>query len=382
MLVRGFALGSSRALVERATSSILPAMLRRLGAILLPLVLTACSTSTEGDDELADASGSTSTGESSPDTEMGESGETGEDPSWERVVQADASLGALMSVWGPSASEVYAVGGQPEPEGRATVLRFDGTTWSEEATPEGAAMLDWVFGVDDRVWAVGRAGTILVREAGTWASETSPTSRTLWGVWGASADELWAVGGDGTSDPPVLLRRDGASESWSEVELPALSVDTHGLFKVWGSAADDVWIVGDVGASLHYDGVAWTDYSTSDNVDLISVWGSPSEGIVGVGGRASGRIVRVVDGAWVGETYELPGFNGVWVSSEGTTTVVGNMGKILRVAAGGFEIVEETSGTPLVLHAVFGLDDGTRYAVGGSLLAAPPYTGVVLRSLP
>lgn len=369
--------------IVSAASIMLAAMLRRFGAMVLSLGLVGCSKGDDGQDELAEASDATNDATSdASDDAASESGETGELPTWERVVQADESVGALMSVWGPSPSEVYAVGGQPDPDGRATVLRFDGASWVEEPTPAGAAMLDWVYGVDDRVWAVGRAGTILVREAGSWASETSPTARTLWGLWGASADELWAVGGDGATDAPVLLRRDGTTQTWSEVELPALSVDTHGLFKIWGSAADDVWIVGDLGASLHYDGVAWTDHSTADNIDLISLWGSPSEGIVGVGGRASGRIVRVVAGAWTGETYELPGFNGVWVGPEGGATVVGNMGKILRVGAGGFEVVEETSGTPLVLHAVYGLGDGTRYAVGGSLLGTPPYTGIVVRSLP
>lgn len=360
-------------------------MTARRSAVLLLVALAGCSTDDVADEAASEDSASEDSASEDSSGESSSDSETGGELAWERVVQADESLGALMSVWGPAPDEVYAVGGQPDPA-KATVLRFDGSAWTEEPAPEGAAMLDWVYGVEGRVWAVGRAGTILVRDAGVWTSEASPSDRTLWGLWGASADELWAVGGDGVSDPPILLRRDGATQTWAQVELPPLAVDTHGLFKIWGSAADDVWIVGDVGASLHYDGSSWTDHSTSDNIDLISLWGSPgaspSEGVVAVGGRASGRIVRLVEGAWVGETYELPGFNGVWVGPQGATTVVGNMGTILALGSGGFEFVEESSGTPLVLHAVFGLADGTRYAVGGSLLGSPPYTGVVLRSPP
>ncbi|MFV8753617.1 hypothetical protein ACNOYE_23940 [Nannocystaceae bacterium ST9] len=351
-------------------------MTLRSRAVLLLVGLASCSPEPSSDDEIASDSASSDTSESASDSDSETSGDEG---GWERVWQADESQGALMSVWGSSPDEVYVVGGQPDPQ-QGTVLRFDGSQWMPEQLPVDTPMLHWVYGVDDRVWAVGRLGAILVREGEVWTAEASPSDRILWGIWGASADELWAVGGDGVSDAPVLLRREGASESWTQVDLPALSVDTHGLFKIWGSAADDVWIVGDVGASLHWDGSEWTDHSTSDNIDLISLWGTPSEGIVAVGGRASGRIVRLGGASWSGETLESPGLNGVWVDPSGPITVVGNMGTIFSLAPGGFEVTPEDSGTALVLHATFGFAGGPRYAVGGSLLAPPPYTGVVLAS--
>lgn len=347
-------------------------------SVLLLVGLASCpsESSTEGTDEAASSSESPAESE----TQTPESGtDTDPEAGWQRVVQADASQGALMSVWGSSPDDVFVVGGQLEPL-TGTALHYDGSTWTSETLPVDTPMLHWVYGVDDRVWAVGRAGAILVRDAGEWTAEVSGTDRILWGIWGASADELWAVGGDGVSDAPVLVRREGASETWSQVDLPPLSVATHGLFKIWGRAADDVWIVGDLGASLHWDGVAWTDHSTTDNVDLISLWGSPSEGVVAVGGRASGRIVRLGDQSWSGETFELPGLNGVWVDPSGPITVVGNMGTILALDPGGFEVTPEDSGTAAVLHAVFGFEGGPRFAVGGSLLSPPPYTGVVLQS--
>ncbi len=360
-------------------------MKRQRGADLLlvglVLALAGCpSNSADEGDEAASASDSGS--DSAMTSETGESGtDTNPESGWQRVVQADESQGALMSVWGSSPSDVFVVGGQPDPLA-GTILHFDGTQWIDESLPADTPMLHWVYGVDDRVWTVGRVGAILVRDAGVWSVEASPSDRILWGIWGASADELWAVGGDGVSDAPVLLRRDGPSATWSTVELPPLSVTTHGLFKVWGRAADDVWIVGDVGASLHWDGSSWTDHSTADNVDLISLWGTPSEGVVAVGGRASGRIVRLVDQSWTGETLQAPGLNGVWVDPSGPITAVGNMGTIVSVAPGGFEVTAEESGSAMVLHAVFGFEAGPRFAVGGSLLAPPPYTGVVLRADP
>jgi hypothetical protein len=361
----------------------LDGMKRCSSAVLLLVGLASCPSepTTDADDEAASASETASTSaESESESGESESGtDTDPEAGWTRVWQADESQGALMSVWGSSPEQVHVVGGQLDPPS-GTAMIFDGDQWLIEDLPAETPMLHWVYGVDDRVWAVGRAGTILIRDDAVWTAEVSPTDRTLWGIWGASADELWAVGGDGVSDAPVLVRRDGPSETWTSVDLPALSVDTHGLFKIWGRAANDVWIVGDLGASLHWDGDAWTDHSAADNVDLISLWGTPSEGVVAVGGRANGRIVRLVADSWSGETLEVPGLNGVWVDPSGPITVVGNMGTILALTPGGFEITPEPSGTALVLHAVFGFEAGPRFAVGGSLLAPPPYTGVVLRA--
>ncbi|MCA9683785.1 MAG: hypothetical protein KC457_16415 [Myxococcales bacterium] len=286
-----------------------------------------------------------------------------------------------MSVWGPSPDELYAVGGQPQPGG-GLILRYDGGgDWLPETLPADTPMLDWVFGPgagDGRIWAVGRAGAIMVREGGVWSAEASPTTKILWGVWGFDEGELWAVGGNGVSDVPVLLRRDGQSQSWSEVVYPDLGVDCYGLFKVWGMAADDVWVVGDRGATLHYDGVDWSAHPTAQAIDLISLWGSDAEGWVAVGGRSNGRIARLEGQEWNAQTLAISGLNGVWVDPDGPITLVGVGGTILSLTPGSFEVVAEDSPTQMVLHAVFGFSGGPRYAVGGSLLQPPPYVGIIL----
>jgi hypothetical protein len=177
----------------------------------------------------------------------------------------------------------------------------------------------------------------------------------------------------------VLLRRDGATGVWASVELPPLGTEAHALFKIWGSASDDVWSVGDVGAAVHWDGASWTAHPDPDGIDLISVWGSPDEGVIAVGGRASGRIDRLQGGAWLGQTLAIPGLNGVWVDPVEGATAVGVQGTIYRISADGFDLEQEDAGTTMVLHSVFGFSDGPRYAVGGSLLMPPPFMGVILR---
>ncbi len=347
--------------------------MRRAFMTVCGLVLANC---TQVSSEGADLSDSGSESETSSESETGTEPEP---EGWQPVMQANQDIGALMSIWGATPDELFVVGGQPQ-DGGGRVLRGHDDSWESEALPDGVAMLNWVYGVDGMVWSVGMGGAIVRREPGAWVAEPSPTDRVLWGLWGASADELWAVGGDGVTDTPVLLRRDKATGEWTSVELPPLGADAHALFKVWGNAADDVWIVGDAGASVHWDGTSWTAHPDPDGIDLISVWGSASEGVISVGGRASARVDRMVDDAWTGQTLALPGLNGVWVDPEGHATAVGVQGTIYAISPGGYELEPEPSDTSMVLHSVFGFAGGPRYAVGGSLLMPAPFVGVILRT--
>ncbi|MCA9699234.1 MAG: hypothetical protein KC431_17045, partial [Myxococcales bacterium] len=156
-------------------------MLRRVPALarstpLLSLCVLACTSSKGDEDTASDSVDSVSDSDTTGDTD------TGSSEGWQISVQAGQDLGALMSVWGPGPEDVYAVGGQPDPDPKATILHFDGSDWSEESTPAGTPMLNWVFGSEGRTWAVGQGGTIVTREDdGSWSAETSPSDRVLWG---------------------------------------------------------------------------------------------------------------------------------------------------------------------------------------------------------
>jgi len=102
--------------------------------------------------------------------------------------------------------------------------------------------------------------------------------------------------------------------------------------------------------------------------------------MLSVGGRANGRLARWDGATWSGETLSGPGdgTNGVWVDSGGAATLVGWQGTIYSLAAGSLEPVQEESGTSLLLHAVHGFEGGPRFAVGGTLQAAPSFVGLVL----
>jgi hypothetical protein len=303
---------------------------------------------------------------------------------WEEAVALDADEGALLSVWGRSDADVWAVGGQLAAVGEPGVgllMHSDGTAWTTEALPAGTPLLNWVHGADGEIWLVGNAGAALQRGPTGWTSVPTPVDVPLWGVFVLAADDAWAVGGDAfdLEGTPVILRWDGAS--WTDSPLPALDRASAALFKVWAAATDDVWAVGDSGVIVHFDGMAWTQVPSGTSHDLISLWGTGPSDIVAVGGRSAGTVARYDGATWSTFDVQLPGLNGVWVDTDGAATIVGNRGAAAVLAAGSAELDDDpTPAELMVLHAVFGFASGRRVSVGGSLDRTPPYVGLILEA--
>lgn len=319
----------------------------------------------------------------SASTEPVDTSTTASDRGWEVVLEADETLGALFSVWGPDADRVYAVGGQQGEGGLSTgtMLVRDAGAWTPAALPADTPKLNWIHGRDALRVVVGERGAILTRDgdddATPWTLTGCATVLPLWGAWVVADDDVWAVGGDGFDRPPVLCHYDGAG--WTNVELPALSVDAKALFKVFAVAADDVWAVGDLGLLIHYDGATWSQVEVDTPSDLISLWGTGPDDILAVGGRASGALVRRDANGWgVTSLAETPGLNGVWMDAVGDAHVVGIGGTIASVAAGSTALELEPVATMLTLHAVWSPGDGTFIAVGGSLELPPPFVGIIV----
>lgn len=297
---------------------------------------------------------------------------------WQVALETDAGPGILLGVWGARSDDVLAVGGQQlaDDRSRGTALRWDGGAWTPVTLPTRTPLLQWVFGLDDEVWAVGEEGAVVHRVGGEWTLANCG-SLPLWGVWGASADELWAVGGGSSGDPVICRSDDGAR--WQRTELPARGSSGTALYRVWGAAADDVWAVGDRGLALHWDGAAWTEHDAGTTFDLLGVWGNGPDDVLAVGGRASGVLARWDGARWTAEELpDVPGLSGVWMAPDGGATVTGADGYAADLAAGEWTPVRRETSTSLLLHATFGLPGEHQFAVGGSFDELPPYTGVVL----
>ena len=314
----------------------------------------------------------------------------GDDPdpddahAWAIVAEPDASVGALLSVWGPEPGEVWAVGGQLAMVGDAgsgAVLRRDADGWSPQTIPAGTPLLNWVHGADGVTWAVGNAGAAMRRQDGAWTRADTPVTVPLWGVFAVSGSEAWAVGGDPFDAMGTGVIVHFADEAWTEVAVPMLDRPMPALFKVWGTAADDLHAVGDNGVVLHWDGSAWTQTPTSITDDLISLWGTGPAEIVAVGGRSTGVVARWDGASWTGQRLpSTPALNGIWMGPDGAAIVAGERGLVADLPPGSdTPIAADTPPTLLILHAAFGFPDGTRFAVGGNL-ASPPYRGIILET--
>lgn len=288
---------------------------------------------------------------------------------WQEAFPAE-SFGWLLSVWGPSPSRLYAVGGQP---GNGRMMAWDGAEWSEVQLPAGVGLINWVYGFGaDEAYAVGEAGLILRFDGTTWRTETTTTTEDLWGVWGARRSELWAVGGRGRADGQATLLKRG-SGAWEVQPLPPISrPGVNALFKVWGTSASNVYVVGQRGAVLRFDGSTWTFVGVGTSRDLIALWGTGPDNVVIVGGRGNGEAV-VWDGS-IWSRYQLaplPGLNGVWTDEAGSAWVVGEVGTIARLdtATGEYQIESlslSSTQERADFHAVFGNDAGQIFAVGGN----------------
>ncbi len=297
-------------------------------------------------------------------------------PVWTEAFPA-ADVGWFLSAWGPSADDLYAVGGAPE---EGVVMQFDGASWNQVDLGLDVPLLNWCFGFGpDDVFFAGSNGTILHFDGAKFTKMDTPTDQTLWGVWGAAPDDVWAVGGQGHTDQdPTILHFDG--HNWTKSSTPTAShPNVFAYFKVWGTASNNVYAVGQRGVLAHWDGSTWTAIESGTNEDLISLWGTGPDRIAVIGGRDNGHVVTFDGSTWRHQSLApLPGLNGVWMGDPNTAHIGGDQGTLAKLDFDTLSVTEEESPTFLTVHALFGTT-GRLYAVGGSLLdVRPPNIGVAL----
>ena len=122
------------------------------------------------------------------------------------------------------------------------------TKFRFQANGPAIAMLSYTDQTLNSVWgtsatdvfAVGGIGTILHYDGVAWSQMVAPNATTLGGVGGASGDDVYAVGASG-----MILVYDGAR--WEQVRGTGAYLD---LSRVYVNELDQVWIVGVGGAIL------------------------------------------------------------------------------------------------------------------------------------
>jgi hypothetical protein len=176
---------------------------------------------------------------------------------WTKTI---APTGSYPSIWGSSASDVWAVGSNGQ------MMHFDGASFTPSNGPHNARLLG-INGAGSDAWIVGGGATFLHRTAATtWeqvVNVTSVTRKNLVDVSAISADEAWAVGS-------TAVHR--TAQGWAVAN--ALDdggvIDDYTLNGVSALAGNDVWASG-TGGAFHWDGGKWSRKSnTADGGTLGS----------------------------------------------------------------------------------------------------------------
>ena len=251
--------------------------------------------------------------------------------SWARM--ATSSDWPILSIWGSSPADLYAVGGVPgsgDTPAVATLLHYQGSVWSPVAPSalHGAHgfFSVWGSGPDD-VYVIAAYGTILHYDGLSWSVVQHPFSDQmlyLTAIWGSGPDDIFAVGQEG-----MVLHYDGAS--WE------LSYDLWGsghvlLQAVWGSGPTDVFAVGD-SMIIHYDGSDWSTMPAPDASNLNAVWGRSPTDVYAAGSVDNHGAVLHYDGqAWsvvfsAATSAPLRGLHGVGAAG---LIAVGDNGVVVR----------------------------------------------------
>lgn len=290
--------------------------------------------------------------------------------------------GALLSVWGTSARDVWVVGADALDGTGPVVLHFDGDAWERVSTGLAQGDLWWVFGFPGGpVYMGGTGGTILRAqpESGSFTVMPTPGLGTVFGIWGATPDDVWAVGGDSESAGGFAWRLRG--EAWEpEPSVPADVAADAAIWKIYGLATDDAWAVGSNGVSLRWDGTAFTRGDTGVGTSLFTVHAYDGR-YAAVGGSASGFIVEFDGSAWSNATPDPApmGLSGVTLGPGGSGVAVGLFGVVYVREGGGWQPEDlDDAATRQNLHGSWIDDEGGLWVAGGQTLSPPFNDGILL----
>lgn len=299
---------------------------------------------------------------------------------WEILRSEDQLAGALFSVRGTSASDVWVVGAtdKNKAEFGAQVLQWDGKVWTRFKTgahgelwwiAPGTANGDW--------WMAGSEGQIVHRSAdGTFTLMQAPDKTQLFGIHVVKDNDVYAVGGTGSCSGGltcgVIWHYDG--KNWSEAKGLDDKLRTESSwFKVWGRG-EEVWVVGSGGHIIRGKNGVWTEEITGVDDQIFTISGNASLRVA-VGGGASGVLLEDSGSGWKPGKINgknLPGLRGVFVPESGRPVAVGINGAVW-VRCGDTWTADARPRDSLSalddLHATWTSTQGEVFAVGGDLNA-------------
>lgn len=188
----------------------------------------------------------------------------------------------LWGVWGASPDDLWAVGGNGRMPGDQVILRYDGSAWTELASPMlekpgvSAYFKVWGTGPDD-VYIVGSRGVVLHWDGSALTEQLVGASDDLISLWGTGPDNIVAVGGRGNG---IVSRFNGTD--W-RTEILAPLPGFNGVHMSDPNVATVVGVRGTI-IELDVETLAPTDHSYDTQLDLHAVFRDPSGRLTTVGG--------------------------------------------------------------------------------------------------
>jgi hypothetical protein len=327
----------------------------------------------------------------------------------------------LFDVWVAADGDVYATGFYES-------WRYDGSSWErfykkEETGNGNAAKITDIWGRDESNLYIASQEGIVQFDAGLNPVDTVAASDCFNAIWGLATGEIFAVGPDGLvmhytgsswirtsietggyldcihgSGPAdvyaagsrVLFRYDGAS--WQGIDLPGVN---WGITAIRAVAPNDLFVLDSVGRIGRFNGAAWETMTRITGQYLCAAWGAPDD-LFAVG--QSGKIIHFDGTRWTpvrqgkprypsllrgdrngnlylaggGEMYRYDGLayeelppvsaHDLWVTDRDDILAVGAGGVVLRFDGSKWRHLDSPTGHHL--GAVWGMTDGTAYAVG------------------
>ncbi len=239
---------------------------------------------------------------------------------WTAMTPLDGSNGGLRTVHAVTRNEVYVTA-------EASLLRGDGTTWTEIGEPGVSYTGVWAASSTD-VWALTtEAGANAVRhyDGSAWTIVPS-MGQVLAAIWGTAADDVWLSTLDNNPVTGYVWHFENGSFVL-RYQLP----QPKWVRAFGGTSASDVWLAaGNSAALYHWDGstIAQVPYTFPGPVTNFSgVFArSPTEAFFST---TEGRIL-VWDGNSISEEPEPTAnrINGIWGTND-RVWVVGGDGAIL-----------------------------------------------------